>query len=339
MKVAVIGAGSKSGELGGAENFYNGLVSALKELGVDVDFICPISDEADFEKIKETYLTFYDLDLSEYDGVVSTKAPSYLIRHANHVCYLLHTMRVFYDMFDVEFPCPSQELIAQREFIQKLDTAAIAFPRIKKVFVIGNEVKNRLLKYNNIASEILYPGINEDNFKEGSFDYVFLPGRLHRWKRVDLVINSMQYVKSPVRLKIAGTGEDEDTFRRLAKGDRRIEFLGRVSAELLVDLYSNALCVPFVPLQEDYGLVTIESYRSGKPVITCIDSGEPASIVRNGVTGFICNPDPRDIAEKIDLYFQNPQKAREMGEKGKLATLNIRWDAVAGRLFESLKTS
>jgi len=42
-------------------------------------------------------------------GVISTKAPGYMIRHRNHICYLQHTMRVFYDMFDVEFPKASAE--------------------------------------------------------------------------------------------------------------------------------------------------------------------------------------------------------------------------------------
>ena len=58
-------------------------------------------------------------------------------------------------------------------------------------------------------------------------EYVFVPGRLHRWKRVDLLIKALQYVKKDIPLWIAGTGEDEASLRALAAGDRRIEFLGR----------------------------------------------------------------------------------------------------------------
>ena len=104
MRIAVIGAGSKRGEEGGAERFYEGVTSALSSSDVKVDLICPISDESNFEAIKKTYLHFYDLNLSNYDGVISTKAPAYITRHPNHICYLQHTMRVFYDMFDFEFP-------------------------------------------------------------------------------------------------------------------------------------------------------------------------------------------------------------------------------------------
>jgi glycosyltransferase involved in cell wall biosynthesis len=338
MKVAVVGAGTKNGEQGGAEQFYQGLVSALNERQVEAELICPVSDETDFETIKESYLRFYDLDLSEFDGVISTKAPAYIIRHPNHICYLQHAMRVFYDMFEFEFPCPTRELIEQREFIQALDSSALQYPRIKKVYVISHEVKKRLLEYNRVESESLYQGLLADNFKEGAFDYVFMPGRLHRWKRVDLVIDSMKHVKASVKLKIAGVGEDADKFREMAGGDCRIEFLGRVSEEALTDLYSNALCVPFVPIREDYGLVTIEAFRSGKPVITCVDSGEPTCFVKDALTGFICEPSPKIIAEKIDWFFSNPDKAAAMGLRARQSVEHIKWDNVVDKLINSLNT-
>jgi glycosyltransferase involved in cell wall biosynthesis len=336
MHIAVIGAGTIKGEQGGAESFYKGLVSALQDIDVTPELLCPISDESNFESIKEAYLTFYDLDLSDFDGVISTKAPAYIIRHPNHICYLQHTMRVFYDMFQVEFPYRSDELLEQCKFIQALDTAALQFPRTRKVFAIGNEVKNRLLKYNRVESTVLYQGLLTNNFKEGSFDYIFMPGRIHRWKRVDLIIESMRFVKSPIDLIISGIGEDENKFKRLAKGDSRIKFLGRLSDEELVVYYSNALCVPFVPIREDFGLITIEAFKSGKPVITCFDSGEPAYLVKDNDTGFICYPNPRDIAEKIDYLYMHSDIAREMGQKGKLSIQHISWKSTAERLLTSL---
>ena len=51
---------------------------------------------------------------------------------------------------------------------------------------------------------MLYPGLLKENYKEGKFEYIFLPGRLHRWKRVDLVIQAMRYIKLPVNLLISG---------------------------------------------------------------------------------------------------------------------------------------
>jgi glycosyltransferase involved in cell wall biosynthesis len=338
MNIAVIAVASSSGAVGGAERFYEGLVKALNTTGVHADLIEVESDEASFESIKQTYLKFYDLDVARYDAVISTKAPSYLVRHRNHICYLVHTMRVFYDMFEKEFPYSDPSLLEQRKFIHTLDSAALDPKRIKKIFSIGFEVTNRLRKYNGLESEVLHPALLSDNFKAGEYnDYLFLPGRLHRWKRVDLLIDAMRYTKSPVKFKIAGTGEDEGFFRNKARNDPRIEFLGKISDEELIDLYAGALAVPFAPLNEDYGYVTLEAFRSSKPVITCTDSGEPAHFVKNQYNGFVCEPNPQDIAEKIDYLFQNREKAAEMGLNGRKTTADISWANIANTLIGTLR--
>lgn len=336
-KVAVIAVCSPSGEKGGAERFYEGLVRALNTAGVQAELLSVVSDDSDFMAVKESYLRFYDLDLSGYDGVISTKAPAHLVRHPNHVCYLQHTMRVFYDMFEHEYPYPTFELYRQRELIHRLDTAALQYPRTKKIFVIGNEVRGRLLKYNSLDSEVLYQSLTFNDFKSGPYEYIFMPGRLHRWKRVDLIIKSMKYVKRPVTLKISGSGEDEGRFRELAGPDKRVVFCGRVTDQNLVELYANALAVPFVPVREDFGLVTLEAFRSCKPVITCTDSGEPACIVRDGETGFVCPPDPEIIGSRLEFLYDHPEAAKEIGIRGSDSIQNITWENVSEKLISALE--
>src|SRR5262249_20642907 len=208
-KVAIIGTGSASGEIGGAERFYEGLRTSLCGYDVDAEIVPVIPDESSFQAILRSYLKFYDLDLTIFDGIISTKSPAYVARHPNHVCYLQHTMRVFYDMFDVEFPAADSSPREQREWVQYLDTAALLSPNVKRVFTIGEEVKDRLLKFNGIQSEVLYQATTLTGFRHGAFDYLFMPGRLHRWKRVNLVIEAMAHVRAPVQLLISGVGEDE----------------------------------------------------------------------------------------------------------------------------------
>src|ERR1700744_1676958 len=104
MKVAIVTIRSSSGEEGGAERLYRALLESFVALGHKADEITLESDESSFEQILKNYLYFHDLDLSKYDLVVSTKAPTWMVRHPNHVCYLIHTIRAFYDMFDELFP-------------------------------------------------------------------------------------------------------------------------------------------------------------------------------------------------------------------------------------------
>lgn len=337
MRIAVIAVASKTGEKGGAERFYEGLVNALNLTGINTDIISLVSDESSFDTIKETLLNFYDLNLSAYDGVISTKAPSYFVQHKNHVCYLVHTMRIFYDIFEKDFPYPTTELLEQRKFITTLDTAVLSYPHVKKIYTIGTTVSNRLLHYNNLKSEVLYPALSYDSFKTGEYkNYLFMPGRLHRWKRVDLIIKAMKHVQRPIILKIAGTGEDEERLHEIANKDKRIEFLGRVSDKELTNLYADTLGVPFVPLNEDYGYITLEAFKSKKPVITCADSGEPTFFVKDNFNGFVCNPDPKEIAKKFEFLYDNRDKAKEMGEQGYHSIAHITWGNVAKILLDAL---
>jgi len=336
VKIAVLTARSASGVAGGAERLFDALVGAFRQIGHDAHEVPVHADESTFDDILGTYLHCYDIDLASYDVVISTKAPTWMVRHPRHVCYLVHTIRVFYDMFDSAFPAGAREPAEQRDLIHQIDNLALAPPHCRRIFSIGNEVTERLRRWNRLDAEVLHPPLWSDMFHGGrQGDYLFLPGRLHPWKRVDLVVRAMKYVRSPLRLLISGTGEAEAELKELAKDDPRIEFLGRVSDEELVELYANAFAVPFTPKREDYGYVTLEAFASGKPVVTCTDSGEAASIVQHGVSGYVCQPDPRDLGRHIDLLWTDQGIARSFGEAGLAWVNKLSWPRIASTLIEA----
>jgi len=336
QRVAVLAVDSSSGEIGGAERFYVGLRNAIIRAGSDAEIVWFTSNEVDCDAVKESYLRCYDLSLATFDGVISTKAPGYVVRHRNHICYLQHTMRAFYDMFDAEFPWANEKLREQRHLIHMMDTAALKPPHTRRLFVISHEVQQRLRAFNGLPSEVLYQASTLSGFHTGEYRYLFLPGRLHRWKRVGLVIEAMHHIRSPVELLISGTGEDAAHFRMMAAGNSSICFLGHVDDRTLLDLYSNALAVAVVPLHEDFGLVTLEAFLSGKPVITCEDSGEPARLVKDGRSGYVCPPKPEAIAERIDRLAKSPEHAAQMGRHGMESIRHISWDEVGEKLVTAL---
>lgn len=332
--VAVLAPGAMSGTVGGAERFYSGLVSALREKGCEVKLVCITVDESSFEHIQQGYKDFSEFDLKDFDLVISTKAPTYVVNHPNHILYLVHTVRVFYDMFGDVFPAPTPQMLAQREWIHKADSAAIA--RIPARFSIGTEVSRRLQHWNGCTAEVLHPPMDISGLYDlGIGDYFFMPGRLHAWKRVDLAINAIKLSGLPLRLVISGTGEAEQALRDLAGNDNRIEFLGRVDDDRLKELYAGALAVPFLPLREDYGYVTLEAFASGKPVVTCTDSGEPTEFVVDGETGLVCAPDPQAVCSAFERLWKDRDAAARMGRAGREKTADIKWSKVAERLLEA----
>jgi glycosyltransferase involved in cell wall biosynthesis len=337
MRIGILTVRSRAGEEGGAERFFAGLHRGFVDAGFAADLVAIPSDESTFEAIEETYLRCYDFDATAFDAVVSTKAPTYLVRHPNHVCYLVHTIRVFYDMFDSAFEGGGRRVQAQRRLVQRLDTLALSRPRTRSVFAIGHEVARRLDRHNGIEATVLHPPVGLDALHAGPFgDYVLLPGRLHRWKRVQLTIAAMRHVARPLRLLIAGSGEDEDALRASAAADERIVFLGRVPDDELVELYANALAIAFVPLREDYGYVTVEAFRSGKPVVTCTDSGEAALLVEHERTGLVVAPDARTIASAFERLHDDRGLAHALGAAAHARERTIRWDRVVPILSSAL---
>ena len=289
------------------------------------------------------------LDLSEsngakIDGVITTKFPSYLVTHPNNVVWLIHQHRSAYDKeftrYDDLIPYDKYGDIVKKK-IHEMDTRSLKNAR--KVYTIADNVKNRLSKYNNITGTTLYPPppLAGRYYGQKYEDYIIFPSRLDSLKRQDLAIKCMKWVKSDVKLLIVGEGPELARYRKLALENnvsKRIDFRGRVTDEELLDLYANASCVLYTPFDEDLGFVTMESFFSKKPVITCSDSGGPLEFVVDGENGYIVDPDPIKIAEKIDSMIQS-SSSRQMGERGylKIKALDLSWDVVIRKLVEPMR--
>lgn len=333
LRVAVLAAGPSRGALGGAEQHFQGLLEGLRALGCLAELVYIEADEPNFDAIIENHCRCAALDLSDFDVVISTKAPTYAIRHHAHVMYLIHTVRVFDDMFGSRTTPPTDAEFRQRARLHALELDPMSLAKAR--FANGQETADRLYRWRGLMADVLHPPLVAKGFHQGpAGDYFFLPGRLHPWKRVDLVIRAVRASSLRIKLKIAGTGDDESRLRRIADEDPRIEFLGRIEDERLVELYAGALAVPFTPLREDFGYITLEAFASGKPVITCVDSGEPTRLVRHGENGFICQPDPLAVREALEKLHEDRGEAEWMGRNALSAAANMpTWPDVAKKLL------
>lgn len=314
--------------MGGAERFYAGLHEGFKALGCQPELIAVQADEPDYDTILSNYCKCQELDLSAYGLVVSTKVPTYAVKHPNHVLYLVHTVRVFDDMFDKAFSPLLDTHYTQRAKLHHIDFEAIS--RVKARFAIGHEVARRLYRWRGLDCKVMHPPLAYSDFRSGNAgDFFFLPGRLHPWKRVDLIIEAIKLSSLPMKLFVAGVGEAEAHLQELAEDDDRIEFLGKIDDERLVQLYADCLAVPFLPLQEDYGYITIEAFASGKPVLTCTDSGEPCEFVRPFETGLVVDPIPEDIQQGLEWFWVNREQAASMGARAKQDLDGMSWGDAA----------
>ena len=266
--------------------------------------------------------------LKNYMSVLKTPG-----KHNIEIIELLRGLRDVWDRSDnrdaFAFPGP---LI--RELVHALDAYGLSSERMTRCAAISRNVRSRP-NYFPVGTDVsvIYPPPRLQGYYCGSDEYLFTVSRLDQPKRVGLLIDAMQYVRADIPLLIAGTGPDDNRLRALAERDDRIQFLGFVRDRELRDYYADALAVPFVPYDEDYGLVTIEAMRSSKPVLTALDSGGPNEFVRNGETGYSVSPDPEALAERIDYLCSHRDEARRMGKNGQDLVRGINWKSVSDGLL------
>lgn len=329
---------------GGAEHLADALRRKMIEHGHEAMLVrIPFRWEPP-SKIIESMLACRLMRLPNVDRVVALKFPAYYVPHDNKVLWLLHQFRQAYDLWGTEFRTlpDTTEGLRIRDAIVRSDNLYLS--GVRKIYTNSQVTSGRLKNFNGIESEVLFPPLLESGHftcKEYG-DYIFYPSRITASKRQHLVVKSMKYVTSGVRLVIAGKEEDPADLDRIGKIIREDNLEGRVqlitrfiSEQEKADLYSAALGCAYTPYDEDsYGYVTLEAFYSRKPVITCDDSGGTDTLVKDELTGYVVPPEPRAIAAAMDRLYSDRTKARDMGEAGYdlLEALNIHWDQVIERL-------
>lgn len=136
--------------LTGAASPVDGLQDGLMSRGVAVERFAIAAPAQDFDDVLRSYLQYYDTDLSGFDGVISTAAPGFAVRHRNHVCYLTHFAS---DSGRAAEDGPLQA--ARGDIVRQLDRAALVRPSLKGCFAASQEVRERLRRLGVPDAEML----------------------------------------------------------------------------------------------------------------------------------------------------------------------------------------
>ena len=327
---------------GGAEVHVRQLVRELRQRGYTAELVSVPFKWYPKEEILPHAAAWRLLDLSESNGrpvdlVIGTKFPSYFARHPNKVAWLIHQYRAAYELCGTEYSDFSHtELdVGLRDTLMRLDTEMLG--ECRALFTNARNTASRLAKFNGLEAEALYHPPNlAPRLVPGPYgDYVLSVGRIESVKRVDLIIKAIASVDRPTRLVIAGDGTQRQNAERAAEEAGvvdRVTFLGTVGDDDLIGLYAHALAVIYPPFDEDFGYVTLEGFLARKPVVTCRDSGGPTEFVVDGVNGFVCAPNPAELANAINRLAADRPRAAAMGDAGYEVATGVTWDGVIEKL-------
>ena len=327
---------------GGAEIHVRSLVAQLKARGYLVERVALPFKWYPKQEILAHAAAWRMIDLSESNGrpidlVIGTKFPSYFVRHPNKVAWLIHQYRAAYELCGTPYSDfdHTEGDVGLRASLIDLDTKMLG--ECRRLFTNAGNTAGRLAKFNGLTAEPLYhPPHLASRLRTGEYgDYVLSVGRLESVKRADLLIKAMAHVDRPLSLVLAGDGTERQNLEalagRLGVGDR-VRFLGAVPDDELIELYAGTGVVAYVPFDEDFGYVTLESFLSAKPVVTLRDSGGPLEFVEDGVNGAVVEATPETLAEAINRYAADKRLAASHGAAGRARAAAITWDGVIEKL-------
>lgn len=329
---------------GGARNIVEWLQVMLEEQGHQVERI--YLPEVDVpELLFQQMMAFRWIDLESADRVICFRPQAHLIQHPHKILWFIHHIRSFYDLWDSPyrgFPDDVQHR-GIRDALHAADTTALN--EAKQVFTNSQVVANRLKKFNNINSEVLYPPVfNSDRFYCGTYsDEIVCICRLEHHKRQHLLVEAMQYTQTPVRLRLCGASAGPDYPADLQRLISALEFPQRValdnrwiSEEEKVAFLADCLAVAYLPVDEDsYGYPSVEASHAAKAILTTSDSGGVLELVQDGVNGYVAAPSPQAVAIAMDKLYFDRQRTEVMGKRARdqLVHLNISWSHVLERLL------
>jgi glycosyltransferase involved in cell wall biosynthesis len=196
-------------------------------------------------------------------------------------------------------------------------------------------------------AEVIYPGIlltrgqRQDSHKPRKQNYIGYVGRLSVKKNVCNVVEAFRLlcengVDQGLSLKIVGDGPRRDALREKVWNDGlqdRVVFLGQLSDDELPEFYARSRLTVYVPIDEPYGLVPLESLYYHTPIIVS-DHGGPGEIFTHRENACLVNPfNPVEIANAIAWCLENEEEAERLANRGHdLVASSLTFDAFVDKL-------
>jgi glycosyltransferase involved in cell wall biosynthesis len=342
-RIAVVTSSPPMAE-GGHMVIARELARALREAGHDAGIV--VTPQNRFGQQASAYVATWLTDVGTSEGrpidqVISLRYPSYAVRHPRHVCWLNHTMREYYDLWDRFSASLSPWGLAKERVRRALIHGADRYlltRNVTRLFVQSKTIQQRLAIWPSLRSDVLYPPAPARPYRcDGYGDEFLLVSRLTSVKRADLLVRALAtHSGSALRAVVAGDGEERGPLERLASGigvADRVRFTGALSEAQLIAELARCRAVCFPTYQEDYGFVTVEAFASRKAVVTCADSGGPAELVRDEVNGFVTSPAPDSFASALRKLADDRSLAERLGSAGYETGARLTWPETVKRLI------
>jgi glycosyltransferase involved in cell wall biosynthesis len=197
-----------------------------------------------------------------------------------------------------------------------------AAQRVDYFIANSKEVEARIKKFYRRDATVIYPPVNLPSElrskNQESREYYFIVARIVGGKGLELAVAAAK--KLGIKLKIAGAPAGYYTGHKQLQEDAtdNIAFLGRVSDQELMKLYSGAKAFLALATDEDFGITPVEAMLCGTPVIAYHGGGYKETVV-DGKTGlFFYEATVSSLVAAIKQFEKmkfDPKVCRNQAEK------------------------
>jgi glycosyltransferase involved in cell wall biosynthesis len=237
------------------------------------------------------------------------------------------------DYFPLSVKPPSL-LSHMLEFVYEMVDHALCRWGIDEVVVLSRHTQKGVRNIYNRSARVCRVGVDFESFHRGNGQYLrqqyncgnsfvlLQVGHFKPEKNHEVSIRTVHLLKDRIpelRLIFVGAGALLDSMKKLTedlKLNDRVFFAGRVSDEQLPDYYDACDLVIFPAVRQSWGLVVFEALAAGKVSVASSDCGASEVLNDEGI-GFVCEPTPEALADKIMETYIGRQLLRGMSERGR----------------------
>ena len=211
--------------------------------------------------------------------------------------------------------------------------------------IVASGFSEKALLFNNVDKNniIRVPyGVDNAFFKIGAGKpksnqlRVLFVGEINQRKGIYQILEAAKTINSPnIIFNLIGSGKEYKS-HLYAEYEPYVNFMGRVSFEMLKEQYATNDIFIFPSMGEGFGLVLLEALAAGLPVIASENCAGPDFII-NGENGFIIEAgNTLQLQEKILWFYNNPEELSRMSFNAVETARRFTWEAYEKKLVNEL---
>jgi glycosyltransferase involved in cell wall biosynthesis/predicted metal-dependent phosphoesterase TrpH len=192
----------------------------------------------------------------------------------------------------------------------------------------------RVLRWDRgVDTERFDPALRDPSLLGGAINVLY-SGRITAEKGADLLTEAFLLARESepsLHLVLAGGGPEQERVReRLGE---HASFLGWLEGEELARTYASADIFVFPSATDTFGQVILEAQASGVPTIA-LARGGPLSLIENRVSGLLCEPDAREVANALLELASSPLLRENLALSALRSARTRTWEQTLRRLAD-----